>query len=131
MYGYSKLRELDSFQHGAGDTIWRNPSKLLDRIIIAKAAYPTLSNLGDRVPLLMPDEDEIREAEQELAAVRIQMKNVNRQLKKVKSEMRLAKPDQEARITSPQIYQEASQCSAKSTGSKIAKRIRRIFSRIF
>ena len=52
---YSKLEEVDNVVYGAGDATW-TPKRLIDRLIIAKAAYPLLTELGDRVPLLEEEE---------------------------------------------------------------------------
>ena len=112
MYGYHKLREIDCYVYGNADNnIWRKPSRILDQITIAKAAYTTLSDLGDRVPLLMLEADEINEAEQDLTAVRNELTSVKRELRRVKGELKQSK--------------------SKSTGSKITGRIRRFLTKIF
>ena len=54
---YSKLEEVDNVVYGAGDCTW-TPKRLIDRLIIEKAAFSLLTDLGDRVPLL-EDQDDI------------------------------------------------------------------------
>ena len=122
MYGYHKLREIDCYMYGTADNnIWRKPSRILDQIIVAKAAYTTLSDLGDRVPLLMLEADEVDEAKQDLREVRSELNSVKTELRKVKQELKQTKPKHTAaKIT-----------GSKITGSKITGRIRRFFTKIF
>ena len=56
---YSKLEEVDNVVYGAGDATSWTARRMIDRLIIAKAAYPLLAELGDRVPLIEeePGED--------------------------------------------------------------------------
>ena len=130
MYGYHKLREIDSYVYGSADkNIWRKPSRILDQIIVAKAAYSTLGGLGDRVPLLMLEADEVYEAEQDLREVRSELASVKRELRKVKDELKQTKPTGSniagSQTTGTKIT------GTKITGSKITGRIRRFFTKIF
>ena len=108
MYEYKALREIDCYVFCNADTIWTKPSRIIDQIIVAKAAYTTLSDLGDRIPLLMVEAEEIQEAKEDLSEVRNELTCVKKELRKVKKELKQTKPT--------------------STGSKISRFLRNIFS---
>ena len=60
---YSKLEEVDNVVYGAGDATW-TARKVIDRLIIEKAAFSLLTDLGDRVPLLEDQDDATEELTQ-------------------------------------------------------------------
>ena len=104
---YSKLEEVDNVVYGAGDVTW-TARRMIDRLIIEKAAFSLLTELGDRVPLL-EDQDDVTEDLPHLAET-------------------IRKPIRRTPLTLAQNYSEEKITVSKS-GSKVS-RIKRMIGRL-
>ena len=134
MYGYQPLTDTECLMYGAGNSLWKTTAHILDQlIIIAKAAYPILGDLGDRTPLLLPDTEEIQEAREEIKTVQQELIQVQRELKEIREE-RIQRKQKRHNISTPllkavDVNDDGVLLSTKSgsTWKKIRKFLNRMF----
>ena len=133
MYRYQPLQETDCVVCGAGDSVWRTPGQILDQLIVAKAAYPLLADLGDRVPLLAPDFEEIQAARDEIRIVQQELIDVRKELKQIKKEKKQTKSSKKHNISTPLLKAVDSNKSfvSSSRPTGFTGQIRKFLLRIF